>query len=382
MPDFDYLIVGGGMTSAAAARGIREVDAAGKIGILGAESHKPYARPPLSKALWTQGKPEESVWLDLPQGLELLPGRRAVSIEGKAHVVRDDRGDTHRYRKLLLATGGSPRQLPFGKDVIYFRTLDDYRNLRKIGGDRVAVIGGGFIGSEIASALAQNGKKVTMVFPEDGVCARAFPNDLTAFVTDYYREKGVDVRARESVSGIEGAAVVTRTGRIEADAIVAGIGIVPAIDLARQAGLTVSDGVDVNDALQTSDPDIYAAGDVANFANPALGRRIRVEHEDNANTMGAAAGRSMAGARVRYDHLPFFYSDLFDLGYEAVGEIDARHRTVADWKTPFREGVVYYLDRDRVRGVLLWNTWGQVDNARALIAEARAPADLKGRLPR
>jgi NADPH-dependent 2,4-dienoyl-CoA reductase/sulfur reductase-like enzyme len=357
MPEFAYLIVGGGMTAAAAAKGIREVDGAGNIGIVAAEAHKPYARPPLSKALWTQGKPEESVWLEVPQGVEILAGRRVVAIDRKAHTVEDDRGEKHRYRKLLLATGGAPRRLPFGKDVIYFRTLDDYRNLRKVG-ERVAVIGGGFIGSEIAAALAQNGKKVTMIFPEDGICARAFPADLSAFVTDYYRKKGVEVRAKESIKSLDG---------LQADAVVAGIGIAPSTELAKQAGLTVSDGVDVNEKLQTSDPDIYAAGDVANFFNPALGKRIRVEHEDNANTMGAAAGRSMAGAKTKYDHLPFFYSDLFDLGYEAVGEIDARHRTVAEWKTQFREGIVHYLDGENVRGVLLWNIFGRVDEARAII---------------
>ncbi len=122
---------------------------------------------------------------------------------------------------------------------------------------------------------------------------------------------------------------------------------------------------------------------MARFHNPALGTRMRVEHEDNANTMGKIAGRNMAGAGERYDHLPFFYSDLFDLGYEAVGDVDARHETVADWKEPFREGVVYYLDGGRVRGVLLWNTWGQVDAARALIAQPGpfTAADLKGLLP-
>jgi NADPH-dependent 2,4-dienoyl-CoA reductase/sulfur reductase-like enzyme len=361
----DYLIIGGGMTGAAAAKGIREVDPSGTIGLLASEPHQPYARPPLSKALWTQGKPEESVWLELPQGVEVVSGRRAVSIDRKAHTVADDRGGTHSYRKLLIATGGAPRRLPFGNDVIYFRTLDDYRKLRAAG-ERVAVIGGGFIGSEIAAALAQNGRKVTMIFPEDGICARAFPADLSAFVTDYYRQKGVAVRAKESVKSLDG---------LQADAIVAGIGIVPSTDLAKQAGLAVSDGIDVSPSLQTSDPDIYAAGDVANFPNPALGKRIRVEHEDNANSMGAAAGRSMAGAKVSYDHLPFFYSDLFDLGYEAVGEIDARHRTEADWKTQFREGVVYYLDGGNVRGVLLWNTWGKIDEARSLIGTTK-------RLPR
>jgi NADPH-dependent 2,4-dienoyl-CoA reductase/sulfur reductase-like enzyme len=382
MPDFTYLIVGGGMTAAAAAKGIREVDSKGSIGILSAEPHKPYQRPPLSKALW-QGKPEEGVWLELPQGAEALTSRRALAVDRKGHKVRDDRGEEHGYQKLLLATGGTPRTLPFGKGVIYFRTLDDYRKLRALQGGRVVAIGGGFIGSEIAAALAQNGKQVTMLFPEDGVCARAFPADLSKFVTDYYRSKGVEVLTGEGVTGIDGNLVQTKGGRrIEADAVVAGLGIAPSIELAVQAGLTVADGIEVDESLRTNDPDVFAAGDVARFHNPALGKRMRVEHEDNANTMGAAAGRSMAGAQVKYQHLPFFYSDLFDLGYEAVGEIDARHQTVADWKTPFREGVVYYRAEGRVRGVLLWNTWGQVDNARALVAEVSPPADLRGRLPR
>lgn len=380
MADFHYLIAGGGMSAAAAAKGIREVDAKGAIGILAAEPHPPYQRPPLSKALW-QGKPEAGVFIELPGGVELLQGRRAVFIDRAAHRVRDDRGEEHGYRKLLLATGGAPRMLPFGKEVIYFRTLDDYRKLRTLEGKRVAVIGGGFIGSEIAAALVQNGKTVTMIFPEEGVCARAFPKDLTKFVTDYYRQKGVEVLAGEGVTGIDGNAVLTRSGRrIEAEAVVAGLGIAPETGLAVQAGLAVGDGIEVAESLRTSDPDIFAAGDVARFQNASVGKSMRVEHEDNANTMGAAAGRAMAGAEVRYQHLPFFYSDLFDLGYEAVGELDARHQTVADWKTPFREGVVYYRAEGRVRGVLLWNTWGQVDTARALIAEKSPPAELKGRI--
>ncbi|HEX9578798.1 MAG TPA: FAD-dependent oxidoreductase [Myxococcales bacterium] len=368
----DYLIVGGGMTSAAAARGIREIDAKGSITILGDEAHKPYARPPLSKALW-QGKPEEGVWLELPKDAEVLTGRRAVAIDRAAHQVRDDRGGAHGYRKLLLATGGSPRKLPYGENrIVYFRTLDDYRALRAIRGERVTVIGGGFIGSEIAAALAQNGKKVTMIFPENGVCARVFPAELTDFVTEYYRKKGVEVLAGEGVKGVDARSVQTAGGlRIEADAVVAGIGIAPNVALAQQAGLKVSDGIEVDEALRTSDPDIFAAGDVANYHSPALGRRVRVEHEDNANTMGAAAGRAMAGAPTKYGHLPFFYSDLFDLGYEAVGDLDARLRTEAEWKVPFREGVVTYLAEGKVRGVLLWNTWGQVDAARALIGTGR-----------
>jgi 3-phenylpropionate/trans-cinnamate dioxygenase ferredoxin reductase component len=384
MAEKRYLIVGGGMTAHAAAQGIRELDARGDITIVGAEPHPPYARPPLSKALW-KGQAEDSVWLPQIAGLKLLSGRRATSIDRKAHKVTDDRGESHGYDKLLLATGGSPRRLQFGGDrVVYFRTVDDYRRVRGSTGKRGVVIGGGFIGSEMAAALSMEGREVTMVFPEEGVCARAFPKDLSDFVTAYYREKGVQVLTNDVPVAIsDSGSVRTRSGRdLAADVIIGGLGIVPETQLAEAAGLTVRDGIVVDGQLRTNDPDIYAAGDVARFHSEVLGKDFRVEHEDNANTMGKLVGQAMAGAAVTWRHVPMFYSDLFDLGYEAVGEIDSRLATVADWKVPFREGVVYYLRDDRVRGVLLWNTWGQVDNARALLAEPGPHRDLKGRLPR
>src|SRR5438105_5236703 len=378
-----YVIVGGGMTGHAAAKGIRELDAQGTIAMIGAEPHRPYARPPLSKALW-KGQAEDSVWLDAVEGLQHLTGRRVVAIDRAGHRVTDDRGESHAYDALLLATGGTPRRLPFGDDrILYFRTLDDYRRLRAAG-KRAVVIGGGFIGSEIAAALAMDGRAVSMVMPEQAICERAFPKDLAAFVTGYYREKGVQVLAGDLPTGLGSSGEVrTKSGQeLPADVVVAGIGIAPDTRLAEAAGLKVDDGVVVNRGLRTSDPDIFAAGDVARFPSEVLGKEVRVEHEDNANTMGRFAGQAMTGAAVVYRHVPMFYSDLFDLGYEAVGEIDSRLETVADWKTPFREGVVYYLRDDRVRGVLLWNTWGQVDNARALLAEPGPHRDLKGRLPR
>lgn len=391
MTHYKYLIIGGGMTAAAAVRGIRQLDGEGSIGLIGEEPYPPYDRPPLSKGLW-RGDSVEDIGRTIPEpGVEVHLGLRAQVLEPRNRRLTDERGEVYTFEKLLLATGGRPRRLPFGEDhIIYFRTLDDYHKLRALTqqGRRFAVVGGGFIGSEIAAALAMNGKEVVMLFPKEAIGAQAFPADLARFLNGFYREKGVEILAGESVSGLEThtekLAVRTSGGQeITVDGVVAGIGIEPDIRLAEGAGLEVGDGIVVDEFLRTSSPDVYAAGDVANFYNPDLDKRLRVEHEDNANTMGLLAGWNMAGAAEPYHHLPFFYSDLFELGYEAVGEVDARLETVADWKDLGREGVVYYLREGRVRGVLLWNVWGQVDAARRLIAEPGPfeAEDLKGRLP-
>ena len=373
MAAYRYLIVGGGMTGDSACRGIRDHDTAGTIGMFGAEAHEPYVRPPLTKGLWS-GKEEASIFRGTPAlGVDVHVGRRAVSLDFDARTATDDTGESHSYEKLLLATGGVPRQLPGdASDVIYFRTLDDYRRLRGLAGDgvRVAVIGGGFIGSEIAAALATNGCTVTMVFPGLGIGARLFPPKLSAFVNDYYREKGVTVLAEETVETVSSGTVTTKQGTVvEADAIVAGLGIVPTTDLAEAAGLDVDDGILVDELGRAGGrDDVYAAGDVARFPVPALGGTRRVEHEDHANTHGRAVGANMAGAGQAYDHLPFFYSDLFDLGYEAVGDVDSRLGTVEEWAEPNRKGVVAYVDGDgKARGFLLWDVWDKVDSARELI---------------
>jgi NADPH-dependent 2,4-dienoyl-CoA reductase/sulfur reductase-like enzyme len=377
MKETRYLIVGGGLAGDAACKGIREIDAAGEIVLVGAEPHPPYSRPPLSKALW-KGAREDTVWRGTEAlGVDVRVGRQVVELDLAAREALDDRGDRYRYEKLLLATGVRPRRLRFGGDeVIYFRTLDDFRRLRALADRkaRAVVIGGGFIGSEIAAALALNGCAVTMVFPESGIGARIFPPSLSAALDDFYRARGVQVLAASSVSDISRGDVVLSDGRVlTAEVIVAGVGTEPNVELAAAAGLPVADGI-VVDALARIDgrDDVYAAGDVACFPCAALGGALRVEHEHHAKNHGKLAGANMAGAGREYDYLPFFYSDLFELGYEAVGELDTRLETVIDGHELGGQMTVYYVDGEhRPRGVLLWNRFGQVHAANDLIRSAK-----------
>jgi 3-phenylpropionate/trans-cinnamate dioxygenase ferredoxin reductase subunit len=371
--DTKYLIVGGGMTGDAAAKGIREHDTEGSITLVGSERHPPYARPPLSKKLWTGGD-EETIWRGTAEtGADLRLGRTIVSVQDG--VATDDQGDEYRYEQLLLATGGRPRRLPGAEtEVVYFRTLDDYRRLRAQAepGTSFVVIGGGFIGSEIAAALAQNDCDVTMVVPDSGICARLFPPDLSDFVTQYYRDKGVEVVVGGRVGAVEGGLVRTESGKeLRADGIVAGLGIEPATELAASMGLLLEDGI-VVDEFGRSEENVWAAGDVAYFPRPVLGGRVRIEHEDHAKSHGKAVGANMAGAGEPYEHLPFFYSDLFDLGYEAVGNLDSEQRSIAHWVEPNRKGVIAYVDEDgRPRGFLLWDVWGKVEAATELLRAGR-----------
>lgn len=375
------------MTADSAVQGIRDFDSEGSIGLVSAEPDAPYDRPPLTKGLW-KDKSLDSIWRKTAEfKVEMHLGRWIQGIDLWRRQLTDHEAVTYTFDKLLLATGGHPRRLSFGgKHILYYRTVEDYRRLRARAetGRRFAVIGNGFIGLEIAAALALNGKQVVMLFPGDALGARMFPHELAHFLNDFYRQKGVELLPGETAAALDQRngqfALKTNTGReLLVDGVVAGIGIEPNTVLAEMAGLRVENGIVVDEFLRTSHPDIYAAGDAVAFYNPALRRRLRVEHEDNANAMGRQAGRNMAGKPQRYLHLPFFYSDLFELGYEAVGELDARLPAVADWKEPFREGVVYYHRDGQVRGVLLWNVWGQVDSARQIISQRRhfRPYQLK-----
>jgi NADPH-dependent 2,4-dienoyl-CoA reductase/sulfur reductase-like enzyme len=388
MKSYEYLIAGGGMAAAAAVKGIRELDPDGSIAVVCEEPDPPYDRPPLSKSLW-KGKPLDAVWMDTA-GAELALGRTVAALRPASHSLLRDDGEEIGYGKLLIATGGSPRRLGFaGEAIVYLRSLGDYRELRRRceTADRFLVVGGGLVASEIAAALAMNCKKATMLFPGEGIDGRLLPREFSLRLNDFYRSKGIELFPGESLASLEARGgeyiVGTSTGReIETQAVVAGLGIEPKLDFAASAGLRIDDGIVVGPRLETSYPDVFAAGDAASFYCAALGKRIRPEHEDNALAMGLVAGRNMAGATESYDRIPYFYSDLFELGYEAVGELDPGMETVVDWKIPDEKAVAYYLGGGRVRGVLLWNAPKRVEAARELVA-AEGPfsaEELVGRI--
>jgi NADPH-dependent 2,4-dienoyl-CoA reductase/sulfur reductase-like enzyme len=256
-------------------------------------------------------------------------------------------------------------------------------------GIKAAVIGGGFIGSEMAAALALNQASVTMIFPDQYLVHRVFPDDLARALHGTFERHGITLLTRERPASIRTQGnrfiIVTESGKaIESDIVLAGVGINPSLELARNAGLQTANGIIVNEYLETSHSDIYAAGDNAFFPYQALGKQIRVEHWDNALNQGKCAGRNMAGAREAYMHMPYFFSDLFEFGYEAVGEVDSRLETVADWEKEYDTGVIYYLRDNKVRGVMMCNVWERVEAARQLIlkGEVMTRERLRGALQR
>jgi 3-phenylpropionate/trans-cinnamate dioxygenase ferredoxin reductase component len=387
---YEYIIIGGGLTGSAAVDGIRERDPHGSILLLGAEPHLPYNRPPLSKDLWFGKETVENIFTHpeawyADNGVEVKLETRVEEIEPSVRVVTDHQGEAFSYAKLLLATGGTPRTLdiPGGdfEDILYYRTLADYGALREKAqaGKSAVVIGGGFIGSEIAAALQSSGVQVTMVFRGPGMVSRVFPADLAASVRASFIEHGVrildDTPAEFTESGGRFTTVTKAGERIESDMIVAGIGILPNQELAADAGIECENGVIVDEFQQTQVPNVYAAGDVAQFPYKALDQMMRIEHWDHARKHGKQAGLNMAGAEQPYEYLPYFFSDLFEVGYEAVGEADASLETFAVWQEEFKTGIVYYLRDRKVRGVMACNVWKKMKPSRELITSGREMTD-------
>jgi NADPH-dependent 2,4-dienoyl-CoA reductase/sulfur reductase-like enzyme len=393
---YKYVIVGAQLAGASAAAGIREIDKDGTILLVGREEHLPYNRPPLSKQLWLGKKKVEEIFLHdagfyEEHGVGLKLGTLVASLDVEAKTVTDGAGESYGYEQLLLATGGEPRRLDLpGGDlpgVCYYRALDDYTRVREAAaeGKSVLVIGGGFIGSEMAAVLHANGVKVTMVFGGPYLVDRVFPEGLGRALQADYRARGIAIQAEDVPISFEakGAQVLTQTksgAEIVSDLVLVGIGITPETALAEGAGLKTKDGIVVDEHLRASSPDVYAAGDNTFFPYAAIERRARVEHWDNAVNQGEHAGKNMAGANEPFTYMPYFFSDLFEFGYEAVGEVNSRLSVFADWQEENKTGVLYYLDGDRVKGVMMCNVWDKVDAARDLIREKRKvkAEELKG----
>jgi len=391
-----YLIVGAGLAGASAIEGIRSTDAKGDIVLIGKENRLPYHRPPLSKSLWMKKKKVDEIFVQKDDyyaaaGVQVLQDVEIADIDPSDKSVIDTTGKRYGFHKLLLATGGDPIHLRIPGDtngaIRYLRNLDDYFVLERMSreNEEALIIGAGFIGTELAAALTMNKVKVTMLFPDKWPCFKVFPDYIGAHILKLFRQREITMitedRAFEFVKNGSKRFLKSEKGkRFPAEMVIAGVGISPTVTLARRAGLAAPNGFSTNAYLQTTHPDIYAAGDAACVPNQWPGENMRVEHWDNALNQGKHAGKNMAGAHEPYTHMSYFFSDLFEFGYEAVGRIDSTMPTFADWQEENTKGVVYYLEDNKVRGVLLCNIWEKVEAANALIRQdiEATPASLRG----
>jgi NADPH-dependent 2,4-dienoyl-CoA reductase/sulfur reductase-like enzyme len=385
-----FVIVGGSLAGAKAAETLRAEGFDGEIVLFGAEPELPYERPPLSKG-YLLGKAErDSAFVHLAewyaeQNIDLRTGVTVEAINPGAHVVTFA-GGTLSYDKLLLTTGASPRRLNIPgvtlDGVHYLRTLPDSDRLRAAfgGGRRVVVVGAGWIGLETAAAARMAGCPVTVVEPQPGALHAALGPELGRAFEELHRSHGVEFRFGESAAEFHGDAagrvgsVLTSAGTVlPADVVVVGIGIVPNDGLASAAGLEVANGVVTDAALRTSDPDIYAAGDVANSFLPLLGRRVRVEHWANALHGGPAAARSMLGQQVEYNRVPYFYSDQYDLGMECSGlpEPGSYDEVVYRGDRAGLEFIAFWLSGGKLVAGMNVNVWDVTDDIQSLIRSAR-----------
>ncbi|MEW6542116.1 MAG: FAD/NAD(P)-binding oxidoreductase [Nitrospirota bacterium] len=367
-----YLLIGGGLASSQAAKELRQRDPDGTITLVGEEPHVPYDRPPLSKEFLRGEKQKQELFYDpepyfRDQRIELQLGTRVQRLDASGKTAILASGDTIAFEKALLATGGRPVHLTVpGHDLpglYYLRTLDDAAAIAGEAGPgrKAVIVGGGFIGMEIASSLTQKGVQATVIETLPHIWARFTDATLAGFFQGYCQAKGVTFRTGEAVAEVRGtgraSAVVTRSGAVlPCDLVCVGVGIVPNVELAQAAGLEVGNGVLVNEFLQTSNPDIYAAGDVANYPDPYFGKRRRVEHWGHAEYCGQLAGRNMAGDRAAYDLLTYVWSDIFDLHLEFAGDESEHDRVLLRGRMEDRAFMVLYLKDRALRAYFAINT--------------------------
>lgn len=371
------VIVGGGLTGATAATTVRDGGFAGRLVLVAGENEVPYIRPPLSKEFLLDKAPRESTLVHpldwyREHNVELVQGHNATALSTADRRLTLDNGDVLGYDKLLLATGASARRYSSPAadltGVHHLRTVGESESLKQAlagGGRRVVIVGTGWIGLEVASAARQYGNSVTVLGRGAIPLSAVLGDRIGSVFADLHRDNGVDLRMSVEVEAIEGdtngvAGVRLATGEtVPADVVVVGIGAIPNAGLAEMAGLTVDNGIVVDAGFRTSDPNVFAAGDVANTFHPVLGEHLRIEHWANALNAGAAAGRALLGEVVNYDEIPYFYTDQFDLGmeYSGYGPLTTDADVVIRGNLAAREFIAFWVKDTRVVAGMNVNVW-------------------------
>ncbi len=398
MQEFQYLIVGGGLTAASAVDGIRDVDPDGSIAILTDEGEPPYHRPPLSKEyLQTPDAPRELLhvkpagWFDEQPGVTLLSETSAARIDAQALSVTIASGEEIRGKRILIATGGRPRTVSLpGADlpgVFTLRSVEDAEAIRDAAkrADRAVLIGSGFIGMELAASLRKFDVEPVVVELQDRVWPRMLPESLSGFMQGYFEDRGVVFRTGVTVDAIEGndrvaAVILDGDVRIPCDVVVVGVGMSPNDGIAAKAGLGVQDGIVVDGFAETTAGHVYAAGDVARFPDPVFNDLTRLEHWDHAKAHGRLAGRNMAGEREAYDHVSYFFTNVFDLSINVFGRTEAADRAIVSGELGSGRSVVYCATDERLQGTILLNANDAMDECRELVRERPTTEDLLARL--
>lgn len=383
------VVVGASLAGARAAEGAREAGFEGSIVLIGDEPERPYERPPLSKD-YLRGERDDLSWVHeesfySENGIDLQTSTSVTGIDPAAKTVLIDGADPEPYDRLLLATGCEPRRIGVpGADlegIHYLRSAADSAALgeRFLEGPRVAVVGAGWIGSEVAASARQKGCEVTMIEPQEVPLERVLGTRIGGLYRDVHREQGVDFQGSTGVEAFEGSGRVERVrtsaGVVDADLVVVGVGVIPRTGLAEAAGIRVENGIPVDAGLRTEVEGIYAAGDVANQFHPFYDGRIRVEHWANARRQGFAAGQAMAGKEVSYEELPYFYSDQFDLGMEYAGFATDWDEVVIRGDEKGREFIAFWLNEGCVQAGMNVNIWDVSETVTGLI-RSRRPVDL------
>jgi 3-phenylpropionate/trans-cinnamate dioxygenase ferredoxin reductase subunit len=390
------VIIGASLAGAKAAEALRDAGFDGRLTLIGDEHELPYERPPLSKG-YLLGKQEREKMFVHPhewyadQNIDLLLGVEVTAIDRERRTVTRADGHTVAYDALLLTTGSTPRHLPVpGADldgVLSLRKIADCERIKSLfhTASRIAFIGGGWIGLEVAAAAREAGVEATILEAEALPLMRALGPEIARVFADLHREHGVDLRTGVQVTEILGgwraSGVQLADGaQIEADAVIVGIGAAPNVELAVDAGLDVDNGVLVDASLRSSDPNIYAAGDIANAMHPTLGTRIRVEHWDNARKQPKVAARAMLGEDVVDDRIPYFFTDQYDLGMEFSGYVEpgGYDEVVVRGDLAGRKFISFWLDGGRVRAGMNVNIWDVNEQIQRLVRSGRRiePAKL------